>query len=83
MKTIKLFKILASKTLNTNNNKIVGIGDRADKIFKTLFKFKKLKNKKFKNLIYIRAIKKFIILIPSTGKVFICLKQAFIKVLVI
>lgn len=38
-------------------------------MFKSLFKFKKLKNKKSKNLIYIKAIKKPFFITFSTKKI--------------
>lgn len=48
---------LAITALENNDNKIVERGNiRINKIKKNLFKFKKLKNTKFKNLIYIEVI---------------------------
>lgn len=67
-----------------NNEVIKGIGSRkAYKTIKNLSKSNKLKNKISKNLIYIRAIKQFIFLIPSTKDVFNYLKQIFNKVLIL
>lgn len=84
LKIIKLFKTLILKVFWINNNKIVKINDKVDKIFRTLFKFKKLKNKKIKILIYtnIKVIKKPIFLIFITKKVFNYLKQVYIKALI-
>ena len=44
---------MASKMLKVDDNKVVGVDDKVYKTFKNLSRFKKLKNKKFKNLIYI------------------------------
>ena len=75
------------KTLEINNNKVVKEvnDDKTDKIIKNLFKFKKLKNNKFRNLAYIsniRTIIKFIFLIFDAKKTFNYLKQVLIKVLI-
>lgn len=43
-------------------------GSKADKRFKNLPKFKKFKNKKFKNLRYIKVTKDCIFSTPSTKK---------------
>lgn len=49
--------------LKVDNNKIVrGSSNKTDKLIKNLFKFKKLKNNKFKNLTCIRAIEKSLFL---------------------
>lgn len=48
---------LALKLLKTNNNKVFNNGDRMNKIAKNLSKFKKLKNIKSENLIYIKVIR--------------------------
>lgn len=42
----KLFKILTLKTIKAVDNKVVEISSRVDKIFKNLFKSKKLKKQK-------------------------------------
>ena len=48
------------KAFKANNNKIIKDinSNKANEIIKNLFKFKKLKNKKFKNLTYIKNMKK-------------------------
>lgn len=65
---------MALKIFNANSNEIVkSNGNRVNKIIKNFFKFKNLKNNKFKNLIYIsniRAIKKYIILISNIKDAF-------------
>ena len=50
---------MALKIFWVNNNKIVKSvsSSKANEIIRNLFKFKKLKNNKFKNLIYILNIK--------------------------
>lgn len=69
-----------------NNNKIVEIDGKANEIIKSLFKSKKSKNYKFKNLIYIpniKAKKKLIFLISNIKKAFNYLKYIFIKTLIL
>lgn len=69
------------KILEINNNEIMENGTKANKIFKNLPKFKRLKNNEFKNLTYILIIgiiKKYIFLTPSIKKTFNHLKQTFI-----
>lgn len=63
---------MALITLAINNNKVIRVGDRANKTIKNLSKFKKSKNEKSKILIYtdIRATKKLIFLIFSIKKAF-------------
>lgn len=55
LKTIKFFGKLALKIFKNDNNKNFwdNNNNRANKIIKNLSKFKKLKNKKYKNLMYI------------------------------
>lgn len=65
---LKFFKADSNKNVRNISRK------KADKTVTNLFKFKKLKNKKFKNLIYIRVIKKSIILIFGTKKILLYLK---------
>lgn len=70
------------KAFTINNNKIVKDGgSKINKMFKNLSKFKNLKNKKSKNLIYIKAIKKPIFLTFITRKALNFLKKAFINAL--
>lgn len=69
-------------TIKINNNKV--IKDNINRIIKNLFKFKKSKNNKFKNLLYIsniRTVEKFIFLISNFKKFLNFLKQIFIKAL--
>lgn len=80
---IKLLN-LALKIFRTNNNKIVKSGNsRANKIARNLFQFKKLKNNKSKNLIYIEVIRELIFLISDIKKIFNYLRQIFIKTLIL
>ena len=69
---------------NTSSNKIVR--NNSNKTNKTVLNlFKRLKNNKSRNSIYmpnIKAIGKLIFLNPNTKKTFNPLKQAFIKVLI-
>ena len=53
-----------------NNNEIVEVDSKADKIFKILFKSKKLKSKKFQNLTYLITVKKPMFLTFNTKKTF-------------
>ena len=79
-KTTRLFKILSLKTFKTNNNKVVRVDNRANKIIVNLFN--KLKNNKSRNLIYIpniRTTKELISPTFNAKKTFNYLKQAFIK----
>ena len=73
---------LGLKAFKANDNKTIRIDGRADKMFKNLFKSKKLKNKKFENLTRIRAIRKPIFLTSEIKKVFNSLSQAFIEALI-
>ena len=73
---------MALKIFKADDNKIVGVGSKVNKTFKNLSRSKKLKNKKFINPTYIRAVKKPIFLIFNTEKTFNYLKQVFIKVLI-
>ena len=69
---LKIFKI--------DNNKVVEVGDRANKIVVNSFK-----NNKFWNLMYIPNIKatgKFIFLIFNPKKIFNYFNQAFIKAII-
>lgn len=82
LKITRLFD-LVSKAFMPNNNKVVSNGgNRVDKIVKILFKFKNLKNIKFKILIRItiKVIREFIFLIFNVKEVFNYLQQIFIKV---
>lgn len=67
---------LILKTPKANNNQVFDdiSSSKADKMVRNLFKFKKLKNNNFKNLTYIRAIKKPIFLTFGTRKTFNLLK---------
>lgn len=55
-------------------NKVFKGSNKADKIFRNWFKFKKLKNNKFENSTYIKATEKSIFLIFGIGKAFIHLR---------
>ena len=67
--------------LETYNNKIVTSDDsKANKIVVNLFKNNK--SRKLTDMPNIRAIKKFIFLIPNTKKVFNYLQLVFIKTLI-
>lgn len=79
LKITRSSKVLIPKTFRIDNDKIVRVSNRGDKTFKNLSKSKKLKNKRFKNLIYIKAIEELIFLTPNTKKLFNYLKQKFIK----
>lgn len=72
LKIIISSKLLILKTFKTNDIKIIKSINikKADKIVKNLFKSKKLKNKKFKNLMYIKIIRKSIFLNPNAKKTF-------------
>ena len=70
---------LALKTFRADDNKVVGVGGRANKMFKILFRAKNLKNKKFKNGTYIKAVEKLFFLIFDAKKAFNHFWQAFIK----
>lgn len=83
LKTTRSSNKLALTTFRTNNNKIFEVDNRANKIFKNLSKYKKLKNEKFKNLIRISVTKELIFRISSTRKAFNFLKQVFVKALII
>lgn len=80
LKIIKLSD-LALETFKTDDNEIVGVGGRVNEIIKNSSKFKKLKNNKSENLIYvlnIRAIQKFIFLTLNAKKSLNILRQIFI-----
>lgn len=47
---------MASKAFKAGKNKVVKGGDRVDKMMKNLFKFKKSKDNKFRNLTHIPII---------------------------
>lgn len=68
---------MALKKFKTDDNKVVGVGGRAYETFKNLSK--NLKNKKSKNLTYIKAIRESTFLTFSTKKVFNKLKQVLSK----
>lgn len=61
---------LALNFFKTDSNKNVRniSKEKGNKMVINLFKFKKLKNKKFKNLIYMRVVKKAFILTFNTRK---------------
>lgn len=84
MKITVLFKELALKTFKIDNNKVVKIGKKANKIAKILFKARKSKNAIFKILICtnIETIEELIFLIPNAKIVFNSLRQTFIKILI-
>lgn len=68
---------LTIKTFKANNNEVVRVSSRANKMFKNLSKFQKSKNEKFRTLIHtknIRAIRESIFLTFDTKKVFNRLK---------
>lgn len=87
LKTTRSFNKLPLKTFKAYKNKIVKDKERkTNKIIVDLSKCKKLKNKNLKNLTFIPNIKsigkpKFLIF--DNKKVFNCLKQAFIKTLIL
>lgn len=88
LKTTKLFEILAPKIIRANDNKIVrGVGGRkVNKTVKNLFKSKKFENNKSEILMYfsnIEARKKPIFQTSGAKKAFNCLKQEFIKALIL
>ena len=73
LKTTGSFKKLILKTFKASNNKVVKNDCKVDKIVGNLSKCNKLKNNKFKNLIYasnIEAIEKHIFLNLNAKKVF-------------
>lgn len=82
LKITGLSKALALKASKADDNEIVEIDGRADKMFKNLSKCKKSKNKKFKIQTCIRATKKPTFLTPSAKETFNFLKQAFIETLI-
>ena len=65
---------MVSKGFKTDNNKIIeGDANKVNKTVINIFKFKKLKNDNFRNLIYmliIKALKKPIYLTFSIKKIF-------------
>lgn len=69
-KTTRLSKILAKKTLKTDNNKVIRVGSRVDKMFKNFSKLKILTIKKYKNISHIKATRKSILFMPIAMKVF-------------
>lgn len=82
LKIIRLLKVLISKIFRANDNEVVKVDARANKIVKNLSKFKMLKNSKFENLTYksnIEAIGKLLFLIFNTKKVLKHLQQVFIE----
>lgn len=61
------------KMLGINNNEIIKVGSKADEMVRNLFKSKKLKKDKLKNLIYVSnigATRKLMFLIFSDKKTF-------------
>lgn len=85
LKTKGLLKVLATKTFKTDNNEVVKINDRVDKIVKNWFKSKKLKNTKYKILICsnIGVTRKYTFLTSGAKKAFSFLRQLFIKALIL
>ena len=61
---------MALKIFKTDDNEVVGVSSRIDKMFKNLSRSKKSKNKKFKNLNYIVAMEKLIFLTLNTKNAF-------------
>ena len=77
---ITRFLDLVLKLFKNNNNEVVKVGDRINKII-----IHSSKNNKSKNLMYmpnIRATREFTLLISNIKKVFNYLKLAFIKALI-
>ena len=70
LKTIKKFVNLILKVFKADSNEIVLNNNKINKIIQNLSKSKKLKNKKFQNLTYVKAIMKSIFLIFNNRKVF-------------
>lgn len=73
---------LALKVFKTNDNKIIAVSSRANKIFKNLSELKKSKNKNSRNLIYVQDIgtmEKPIFLISSIKNALNYLWQALIE----
>ena len=68
---------MASKTFKADNNKIVRVGNRANKM--VVNSFKNNKSRKLTCMLNIRAIRKSIFLISNAKKVFNYLRQIFIK----
>ena len=72
------------KAFRVDNNKVVEIGSsKADETVVGLSKFKKSKNEKSEVQTYIKIKEKPTFLIFSAKKAFNCLRQAFIKVLIL
>lgn len=81
-KTTRSSEKLILKLCKASNNKLDGGGGRADKMIKILFKFKKSKKNKCRNVICISIIagtKEPIFLTSKSKKSFNCLRHAFIK----
>lgn len=58
LKTTRLFEELTSKAFKASNDKVVGGGgDRTDETMRNLYKYKKLKNDKSRNLIRVTIIR--------------------------
>ena len=80
MKSIELLN-LALKAFKIDNDEIVEIDNKANKIVVNLFKNNKLRN--LMHMPNIKAIKKPIFLIPNAKKVFNNLQLIFIKALIL
>ena len=76
---------LAPRALGIDDNEAVKVGGRADKTVRNLSKSKRLKNTKSKipTHINIGAMGESTFLTPSAKKGFNCLKQMFIKALIL
>ena len=71
---------MASKVFKADDNNVIKVGSRTNKMILNLFQ-----NNKFKNLMYIQnigATKKYIFFTFNVKKRFNTLKQAFIKALI-
>lgn len=85
LKTTGSSKLLAPKTFKVDNNKIIKVSNRANKMCKNFSMSKKLKNTKseIQIQIIIRATRERIFLLPSIKNAFYCLKHMFFKALIL
>ena len=77
---------LTPKAFGADDNEVVGVGSRANETFKNLSKSKKAKNDESKSStrsLDIRATGEPIFLTSGANKAFNCLRQAFIKALIL
>ena len=82
LKTMRLYKKLASRAFRASNNEVVEFGDdRTNEMVVTLSKNKKCK--KLTHVAIIRAIERFNFLTPNAKKAFYYLWLAFIKALIL